>query len=322
MRSSKYELAGRELDTEMWNKSSHTNDWAYLDLLLSRMAEPSAATITMKTKRDMDRQARWCQSVFEAYGAQNKKGNYWCPIRQHWLMRDEITVAHIVRCNITELAATHLFGQPEDSNGHIWSIQNGLPMSSGYDKMLDDAAIAIVPTQDRSEFMVTVLDQRLLQNENGDTGEDEDEDEDKDINPPTGRRLDGRILKFRTAHRPSMRYLYFTFAANVLRRQRYEAEGWWRDRIRYAGMPFFATPGKWVNETALRRLANRVGHLPPNEAKRFVLETSGMEMEDPSHDSEKREGDVKGEFMDSLLQHGVSSETAVSDSEQCNQISE
>ncbi|GAP83428.1 hypothetical protein SAMD00023353_0202150 [Rosellinia necatrix] len=37
LRTSRFELAAREVDAEMWNKYAHAEDWAYIDQLVSRI---------------------------------------------------------------------------------------------------------------------------------------------------------------------------------------------------------------------------------------------------------------------------------------------
>ncbi|KAI0190842.1 hypothetical protein F4808DRAFT_444248 [Astrocystis sublimbata] len=61
---------------------------------------------------------------------------------------------------------------------------------------------------------------------------------------PKGANLHLRKLKFLTDHRPAMRYLYFSFAMNVLRQQRHEVDGWWKDRLTYHDLGFFCVAGE------------------------------------------------------------------------------
>ncbi|KAI1148732.1 hypothetical protein F4825DRAFT_454143 [Nemania diffusa] len=144
--------------------------------------------------------------------------------------------------------------------------------------MLDDTEIAIISTKDSKDLMVIVLDQEMLDNK----------DEDVDQLIPFGRKLHGRTLQFQNEYRRAMRYLYFNFAMNILRRQRYAVDGWWRDRIQYAGIPFFPTPGEWIKETTLRRIAIRIGHLPAEEARSFVGKEGSGGSEEGVGDEEKR----------------------------------
>ncbi|KAI1298561.1 hypothetical protein F5Y03DRAFT_409387 [Xylaria venustula] len=69
-----------------------------------------------------------------------------------------VTAAHIVRHDVGEPAAVHLFGPTDNPEGHIWSIRNGLSLLSHHKQMWDDARIAIIPTQDINDLMVIVLD--------------------------------------------------------------------------------------------------------------------------------------------------------------------
>ncbi|KAI1828420.1 hypothetical protein F4861DRAFT_535378 [Xylaria intraflava] len=273
LRMSLHELAGRQLDAELWHTRPHTQDWAYIDLLVSRLKGPANSTVTMKMPRNSDAQSRWQKSIMAAYGSglDDKNPHYgWCPITGGWVHPISLTAAHIVRHNVTDLAATHLFGPSEDREGHIWSMRNGISLFQPYERMLDEAMIAIVPANEGKDLMVTVLDSSLLK-----------QIKDGNTPIPIGSDLDGRILKFRTDHRPEKRYLYFSFVVNILRRQRFAVDGWWQDRLKNLDVPFFATPGKRVSESTLRKLAMRIGHMSEGEAKDFVEMTGGVGLEDP-----------------------------------------
>ncbi|KAI1166169.1 hypothetical protein F5B18DRAFT_94120 [Nemania serpens] len=281
MRTSTYEIAAKEVDTERWNKLAYAEDCSYIELLASRLKEPSGSTVTMKNPRDPNKQDRWRKAVIKAYGSEHARGTrVWCPINQQYEAPGGITAAHIVRYNVGELAAAHLFGPLDDSAGHIWSIRNGIPLTSRYEEMLDDGRIAIVPTKDGKDLMVAVLDEAerstLLLDP---TAMDPDQV------------LHGRTLMFLNDHRPALRYLYFCFAMNLLRRQKFEVDGWWKDRIEYADTPFFPTPGKWVRETTLRKLAIRIGYLPAGEADNFAAMTQARNPEGLSREGEAAVGE-------------------------------
>ena len=113
-----------------------------------------------------------------------------------------------------------MFGEVKAASGHIWSTANGMPLAMVYKKMLDNAKIAIVPAEQDGELQVIVLDKDEAQKEYRNQS-------------PQGKALHGRKLTFRNDHRPALRYLYFAFAINILRRQRHEVPGWWRDRTAF-----------------------------------------------------------------------------------------
>ncbi|KAI1818600.1 hypothetical protein GGS20DRAFT_527804 [Poronia punctata] len=286
MRTSRFELAAREVDAEMWNKRAHAEDWAYVDQIVTRIKEPSGATVTMKNPRDSGKQERWRKDIIKAYGAKGDKEKIWCPISRRHLAAWMTVAAHIVRYNVGDPAAVHLFGPSKSSDGHIWSIQNGIPLCKEYEDMLDDARMAIVPSTDGSGLMVVLFDEA-----------EREEEEDPTCQYPTGKGLHGRTLEFLTDHRPSMRYLYFAFVTNILRRQRFEVDGWWKDRLEHASVPFFPTPGKWVRETMLRKLAVRIGHLPVDDAGKFA-QLANPSLMGASKGKSKGNGEGKGKEAD------------------------
>ncbi|KAI0440538.1 hypothetical protein F4803DRAFT_553017 [Xylaria telfairii] len=365
MRTSRFELAAREVDVEMWNKRAHAEDWEYIDQL-----------VTMKNPPDPGKQERWRKNVIKAYDAKDDQEKIWCPISRQHLSSWMITTTHIVRSNVAEPAAVHLFGPSNNnSGGHIWSIKNGIPLCKEYEQMLDDARIAIMPTIDGSGLMVVILDEaecdkglcnkgleqcsiqliilfgskgsmpsksspecnldlRLIFIDSRKAGAsgiypipllwlsqiqlagvgtwlgpcDTEREEEWDPTDyfPTGKALHGRTLEFLTDHRPSIRYLYFAFVINILRRQRFEVDGWWRDRLEYADI--IPAPGKWIRETTLRKLAVRMGHLPTDDASNFATTTCrGSQLEHKGKDkaTDIATDEVEDDAFSDLLAHSL-----------------
>ncbi|KAI1363824.1 hypothetical protein F5Y08DRAFT_231624 [Xylaria arbuscula] len=257
--ASKHEPVARVADEERWEKDAYVDDWSNIELLPSRLTAPWFGTFAMKTPRDADKQERWANRLLETYDSENPQGMSWCPISHGYLDKSDVVAAHIVRYNVGEPAAVHLFGPTDDPGGHIWSLSNGIPMHKRYQAALYDGRIAIIPTEDGEDLKVVVLEDALrrIQTVPGE--------------PPYGQSLHERVLKFlNNDHRPSTRYLRFTFTINILRCQQMEVAGWWKDRISYANAHLLRTPRKWVCETTLRKLAIKMGRLCPEEADEFV----------------------------------------------------
>ncbi|KAH8164945.1 hypothetical protein CIB48_g3288 [Xylaria polymorpha] len=233
------------------NKRAHAKNWSYIELLASRLKEPSKATLTMKNPRNLDQQARWRKAIMKAYSSEKAIGQSvlaWCPIAQGY--NRSITAAYIIRFNVE------------------------------YKEMLDNAKIDIISTKDSKDLIVIVFneDERVQ------------EPEPSELTPAAGRALYRRTLKFLTNHRPSMRYLYFAFTINLIRREKFKVHRWKKDRLEYADTPFFPTPGNWIRETTLRKLAMRIGHMPVQEAGEFVS-TRGIYLEDPFLQGKNEEED-------------------------------
>ena len=83
-------------------------------------------------------------------------------------------------------------------------------------------------------------------------------------------KLDGKVLQFPNNFRPAKRYLYFAFVASLLRRQRHEVPGWWRNRFDSILQEVWATPGECLRRSTVLTLAHRIGHMLPEEASAFV----------------------------------------------------
>lgn len=266
-KTSAHALKGAIMDAHTWFEGQETADWAYIDLLIGRYKEPHNATHSPFRPRDPDSQARFRVDVLKSYGAyrsSKEKSPLWCVVSGRYRPARGIVAAHIVRYNVGELSAIHLFGTPDQKNGHIMNPRNGLPMQEEYETLLDEARIAFVPANEAGdEWKITVLDKTLL----SETVEAADS-----IVEPWGKDLDGRLLTFppNVEFRPGKRYLYFNFCVNVLRRQRHEVQGWWRDRIDYRGQRIWATPGYYLRKSTLTTLAHRIGHVDPSETPLLV----------------------------------------------------
>jgi hypothetical protein len=139
-------------------------------------------------------------------------------------------------------------------------------MLSDYARMLDEGKIAIIPAPDERDDE----DQKLLE-----PGITVGLIRETGTICPLGKALHGRRLKFLNSHRPARRYLHFAFAMAILRRQRHEAPGWWKDRLLFADTGCFATAGECIRETTLRRLAVNFGHMDGDEAAGFAREFVG-----------------------------------------------
>jgi hypothetical protein len=275
LRTSKFELAGKDVDFDLFQRRENAKDMGYLDLLMMRFSEPSDSQVTMKQPRNMDQQARWRKELFKAYDViDDRTDEVWCPISKTWYQSRDVAAAHIVRHNITDAVADNLFGEKKGGS-HIWSLQNGIPILKAYEEMMDDAKIAIVPAPDGENLRVKVLDPKVLEAGSRITSR------------PVGHALDGCVLEFRTTHRPSRRYLYFNFAMSVLRRQRYEVPGWWRDCLSNTDTQFFATPGPWVRVSTLHTLARRIGHLVPEETDAYLAALRVENQPSPTRGSRK-----------------------------------
>lgn len=267
IRTSRHELSGKMLDNMMWPQDGENTDWAYLNLLISRCKAPEGARLALFTSRDTDAQLRFQRNVLKVYDAVDEDLQ-WCVISGKYFPASTVKVAHIVRCNVGEPSTRHLFGPPGDKDGHLMADKNGIPMYETYEKAFDDARLVIVPDggPQKGCWKVFCLD---------------DPDTHKPSKAvPFGRELHGRSLQFRNHFRPSSRYLYFTFCMSILRRQRHEVPGWWRDYLANDPGMAWATPGSYLRTSTLCRIAHQVGHLTKEDAAVFAAE-------EPAEDEDK-----------------------------------
>ncbi|KAH6885248.1 hypothetical protein B0T10DRAFT_576906 [Thelonectria olida] len=260
-----------------------TDDWAYIDLLISRYSAPKHAKLTIFKSRDEDAQNRFRNDVMSAYGAERPSGGErlaWCCIQGAWYFSEDVRAAHIVPYNTGEPNAQYLFGKPDSSqkNGHLMSVRNGIPMLASYEKRFDNGSMTLVPIPGTNDIKVVNFRALNLQ----------------DMTEPCGEmQLHGKILKFNNDFRPANRYLYFHYATTLLRRQRHEVPGWWRGFKEYGSHEVWATPGRYLRQSSLLTLARRIGHLAPDEAEAFaspqgVARDGGGALEFEKDDDESR----------------------------------
>lgn len=289
IQTSRHELGGRLMDTMIWEPDCQNTDGAYLDLLISRYKTPEGARLSLFASRDTDSQDRFRKKVLKAYDAVDED-TAWCVISGKYLPASTVRATHIVPYKVGESSARHLFGLPSDEDGHLMADKNGIPMYYKYEAAFDDARLVIVPDGDPRKgcWKVHCLD-------------------DLDTHQPSklvpfGRELHGRSLQFRNDFRPAARYLYFAFCLNILRRQRHEVPGWWRDYlVDGTRKEIWARPGTYLRTSTLRKLAQITGHLTEEEAAIFAPgqrdEVEVVEMEDAPvelltyHDQGGEEGD-------------------------------
>jgi hypothetical protein len=147
IRTSRHELSGGMMDEMIWRQDNEIANWAYLDLLISRYKTPEGARLSLFASRDTDAQQRFQKNVLKAYDADDGIVR-WCVISGQWHPAEYVTTAHIVRYNVGEPSARHLFGPSNDKDGHLMAVKNGMPMHEMYEKAFDAARLIIVPDGD------------------------------------------------------------------------------------------------------------------------------------------------------------------------------
>lgn len=194
------------------------NDWSVVDRLVLRYRTPANTSLDIFRQSDPEAQDRFRAAVFEAYSNEEKTR---CVITGKVMT---VTAAQIVPCHIGEANANYLFGSWALGYGHIMVPQNGLPMLKFLKKAFDKGKFTIVPGDDigEDEWKVLALDEAFA------------ELFEQDYEP-----LQNKVLTFQTDFRPESCYLFFAHLIAILRRQRYEFTGWWKD------FPFANSPGVW-----------------------------------------------------------------------------
>ncbi|KAL1845114.1 hypothetical protein VTK73DRAFT_1096 [Phialemonium thermophilum] len=255
---SKYVIAADALTDLALNKAVSVPSWSYIDLLISRYRTPRRAREVLQVHRKQDKQAQFRADVLRSYSAQRGDLTAFCVVSGKFWPKSFVRAAHIVRHNVGEVPAEHIFGPAPDGKGHIWHPSNGLPMLQIYEELFDDGEIAIVPdTTVAGGWKVVFFDPQYAST----LQQDED--------CPYGSQLHERRLTFRSDFRPRARYLYYAFCINMLRRQRHAVPGWNVDRMTYGLRDVWASPTKYLRTSTLQLLACEIAQLLPGEAEKL-----------------------------------------------------
>ncbi|KAB5526385.1 hypothetical protein GE09DRAFT_1293002 [Coniochaeta sp. 2T2.1] len=248
-----YEVAQFLADVEIDDGRQH--DEAFDRQLVDEYLREASESTVLDTAEGLD-DGEWQEAVFKLYNYQpdrlpRRPNQMWCPITGDFVSDNK--VQRLIAPRIGNWVVDCVLDTdhpPDDNESAICSARNGIPMAPEFKRLWDIAAIVVVPSTDGRNLVVKVLD--------------------KNIWSPSIATLDGRVLKIPNGTGPDMRYLYFGFIINVLRRQRYEAPGWWRDHIAVTNVPLFKREHRCLKKTVVRTLAIRMGLMREREADEFV----------------------------------------------------
>ena len=189
------------------------------------------------------------------------EASLWCPIIGDWVHKKMTTAAHIFPWKQGQETMTKIFG--EEAKHEMFSIANGLLMSTLAENRMDKGLFVIVPSaNDESEkdvrewhlshpkrYKIRVLDKNhkdMLELIPG-------------SNPKTNwAQLDGRELQFLSDHRPRARYLYYAYCVAILRRAHHQGE---HEHILkdHLGRKFWGTPGLYLRRAYLLAFVEEIG---------------------------------------------------------------
>lgn len=196
------------------------------------------------------------KNLIVAYGAESSNGReLWDPISNSYFRSDVVTAAHIVPHALGYPMMAEMFGGGNDEAGFnmMWSMANGMLMSSNYERQFDRHEFCIVPVEKPDGTIA--LRVRVIDNDIRDThtyrsgpqgnltwGEMENED-----------------LVFRTDHRPALRFLYFHYWCCVYRATTELWPGYEKIIESTKEHKMWATPGKYLRTAMLRNLTHVIG---------------------------------------------------------------
>lgn len=174
----------------------------------------------------------------------------WCPIIGDWVHKSMTTAPRIFPWKQGQETMTKIFGQ--EAKHEMFSINNGLLMSTNAENRMDKDLFVIVPcANDESEK--DVREWHLSHpKKNKIRVFDKNHKEMLEVipgsNPKTNwAQLDGRKLQFLSDHQPRARYLYYAYCVTMLRRAHHQVE---HEHIlkNLLGRKFWGTPGPYLRK--------------------------------------------------------------------------
>ena len=216
---------------------------AFVEMLMTQYGQSGQGP------RSSRQQTQFRRDSIDVYRSQEPQGDrLWCPITRAYLPPDEVVAAHIFPHKLGTTTMHLVFGKAQPNE--IMSPRNCLIIAKAIEKRFDKHSLVIVPIKTKagvpSRWKVRVLT---------------DSQSDKvipEINLSMNE-LDNRELDFRTKYRPAARYLYYHFVISVLFAKQGQEKGWIR-RMTSQENKFWATPGKYLRMSMLKRIALEIGH--------------------------------------------------------------
>ncbi|KAI8268821.1 hypothetical protein K4K58_004144 [Colletotrichum sp. SAR11_239] len=266
----KNQLIGIFQDVDECGGNLRDNDGAHIDRLVDCVTRTHEFTAGPGTREDNAEEQNFRQRVIERYdpcGGKEKDGPRCSISGVQW----GVVAAHVANCNLGESTARHLFGKDTGEHGgggHLDSPLNGLLMHRDLEKAWRAGRFLIVSDDfvndnGRRErgLKVVVLDFELEKEFYGYR---------YDIST---HQLHNRRLTFLNNNRPSNKYLNFTYAMTVLRRQVLQAtpSTTTLDRrfMQSAARKVWASTDSDWGQSLLFKVTRQLGFLTEEEAKQF-----------------------------------------------------
>ncbi|KAI8315459.1 hypothetical protein K4K61_001439 [Colletotrichum sp. SAR11_59] len=267
----KNQLIGIFQDVDECVGDLHDNDRAHIDRLIDCVTRTHRFTAGPEARQDNAEQQTFRQRVIERYdpcGGKEKDGPRCSISGVQW----GVVAAHVTNYNLGESTARNLFGKDTGEHGggsgHLDSPLNGLLMHPDLEKAWRAGRFLIasddfVDDNGRRErgLKVIVLDFELEKELYGYR---------YDIST---HQLHNRRLTFLNNNRPSNKYLNFTYAMTVLRRQVLQAtpKTTTLDRrfMQSAARKVWASTDSDWGQSLLFKVTRQLGFLTEEEAKQF-----------------------------------------------------
>ena len=190
---------------------------------------------------------------------------HWCPITGSWVEEESIRAAHIFPYGAGQTAMDQLFGRDDNDREELFEPENGIMMSVGAEKRIENGWMVLVPDVPAdpttaqldiwSKAKVKEYKLRILCPENANMKKYLDITEARVWND-----LDGQRVQFKSDHRPRARYLYWQFAIALLRKALQSDHKKNSPVAAELGKRYWGTGGPWIRRKYLLAFAEYLGH--------------------------------------------------------------
>ena len=225
--------------------------------------------ITGQGPRDTSAQSNFREKLENACKSKHPDDRHdnlhWCPITSSWVDAGSIRAAHIFPYGAGQTAMDQLFGRDDNDREELFEPENGLMMSMGAEKRIENGWMVLVPDMPAdattaqldtwSKAKVKEYKLRVLCPENANMKKYLDITEARVWND-----LDGQRVQFRSDHRPRARYLYWQFAIALLRKALQSDHKKNNPVAAELGKRYWGTGGPWIRRKYLLAFTEYLGH--------------------------------------------------------------
>ncbi|KAL3424899.1 hypothetical protein PVAG01_04180 [Phlyctema vagabunda] len=235
--------------------------------------------LTFNNKPRGNEQKNFRNRLIKHYGCQREVDGLqqiWCPVMRYFASAADMKAAHIVPYRLGYETMGDIFNG--DGKAMMWSLGNGLMMSSKMEKLFDRHIFCLLPVKKTGEedgWKLVLVNEQYRQ---------------EPVTPSCVLNdYDGKELVFCNDARPQKRFLYLHYFVCIHKAMREKQKGWENLQRNARSNLIWATPGPYLRASMLKKLALTIGEV--EFASELVI---GCDLGIPNLPSEAEDIGLKG----------------------------